>query len=109
MQNKMEAFLSQLYSDLLQRQEDVQRLESILRAKDEEHNQQVQQLFEEMEAQLSEDKEAIVQQVRSRSSCEIFILLGDTNYSKLNLLTDITSKIYIIVYTINNPLFNSNK
>lgn len=65
-QANLERFLSQLGADLSRRLEDAAQLEAALRARDEAHHRQMQKLFEEMEAQLSEDKENIVRQEEKR-------------------------------------------
>ncbi|XP_049803880.1 EF-hand calcium-binding domain-containing protein 4A-like isoform X1 [Schistocerca nitens] len=65
-QANLERFLAQLGADLSRRLEDARQLEAALKARDEAHHKQMQKLFEEMEAQLSEDKENIVRQEEKR-------------------------------------------
>ncbi|KAK7866823.1 hypothetical protein R5R35_005253 [Gryllus longicercus] len=62
LQADLEAFLQQLARELWRRQRDYQQLEMTLERHKHEHKHEVQRLFEEMEAQLAEDREKILRQ-----------------------------------------------
>ncbi|GLH05562.1 Uncharacterized protein GBIM_11160 [Gryllus bimaculatus] len=62
LQADLEAFLQQLARELWRRQRDYQQLEMTLERHKQEHKHEVQRLFEEMEAQLAEDREKILRQ-----------------------------------------------
>ncbi|XP_067009036.2 EF-hand calcium-binding domain-containing protein 4A [Anabrus simplex] len=65
-QSNLEMFLQQLIQDLKTRQHEQWELEESMRVREEEHNKQVQKLFEEMETQLAEDKDLFRRQEDER-------------------------------------------